>query len=48
MVNPDGIDLVTGNVPENSEIFSNYMQIARNFPNIPFQVDGKQTLMVWI
>ena len=36
MVNPDGIDLVTGNVPENSEIFSNYMQIARNFPNIPF------------
>jgi g-D-glutamyl-meso-diaminopimelate peptidase len=36
MVNPDGIDLVTNQVPQNSKIFANYMQIARNFPNITF------------
>ncbi len=36
MVNPDGIDLVTGNIPQDSKIFDNYRQIATSFPNIPF------------
>ena len=36
MVNPDGIDLVTGNIPQDGKIFDNYRQIAANFPNIPF------------
>lgn len=36
MVNPDGIDLVTGNIPPNGKVFENYRQIANNFPDIPF------------
>ncbi len=36
MVNPDGIDLVTGNILPGSEILDNYRYIASNFPNIPF------------
>lgn len=36
MINPDGVDLVTGNIEENSDIYQNYIYISRNFPNIPF------------
>ena len=36
MVNPDGVDLVTGALESSSAIFQNYQQIANNFPQIPF------------
>lgn len=36
MVNPDGVDLVTGNVNKNSSVYRNYKNISQNFPNIPF------------
>ena len=36
MVNPDGIDLVTGNVNQKSNIYKNYLDISKTYENIPF------------
>ena len=39
IVNPDGVDLVTGSLPRNSVAYTQAQEIAKNFPNIPF-VEG--------
>ena len=36
IVNPDGVDLVTGNINTNSEAFLQAKNIANKFPDIPF------------
>lgn len=36
MVNPDGVDLVTGAIPENTGIYENFKYIASSFSAIPF------------
>ena len=36
MVNPDGVDLVTGLLTENTWGYNNALRISNNFPDIPF------------
>ena len=36
MLNPDGVDLVTGVIRENTGVYNNFKDISLNFPNIPF------------
>lgn len=36
MVNPDGVNLVTGEIPKISSLYSNTKLIASRYPNIPF------------
>ncbi len=36
MVNPDGVDLVTGAITPGTKIYENFKYISNNFPNIPF------------
>lgn len=45
MVNPDGVDLVTGNLPMASSAFIRAQSISKNFSNIPFpsRLESKYT-----
>ena len=36
MINPDGVDLVTGNIIKGSAIYNKAKQISLSYPNIPF------------
>lgn len=36
MVNPDTVDLVTGNIDKESSTYKNYKDISKNYPQIPF------------
>ena len=41
MVNPDGVDLVTGVIPENTGRYNQFKDISLNFPSIPFPSSWK-------
>ena len=45
MVNPDGVDLVLGAIPEEAYSYQNARRIGENFPDIPFPDGWKANLL---
>lgn len=45
MVDPDGVDLVVGAIPEDSVQYSLARELSRNYPDIPFPAGWKANLL---
>lgn len=45
LVNPDGVDLVTGAIPEGSEAYLQAQRLSENYPAIPFPEGWKANLL---
>ena len=45
MVDPDGVDLVTGAIPSGTVPYENAVRLAENYPNIPFPEGWKANLL---
>ena len=45
MVDPDGVDLVTGAIPEGTVPYENAKSMAQNYPAIPFPLGWKANLL---
>ena len=44
LVNPDGVDLVTGGIPAGSPAYNQALEMARRYPDIPFPSGWKANL----
>lgn len=44
MCNPDGVDVVTGNIAKNSKVYEKIQKIAKDYPEVPFPTGWKANI----